>query len=58
MMLLVGDSGLSHAAAATVLCAVIMARAVLRLMYATRYAYLCYAMDPGGGIGFDTDDPP
>ncbi|MFE1549982.1 DUF1345 domain-containing protein [Streptomyces sp. NPDC058718] len=58
VMLLVGDSDLSHAAAATALCGVFMAWAALHLTYATRYAYLYYALDPGGGIDFNTDDPP
>ncbi|MFD8972756.1 MULTISPECIES: DUF1345 domain-containing protein [unclassified Streptomyces] len=58
VMLLVGDSDLSHAAAATALCGVFMAWAALHLTYATRYAYLYYALNPGGGIDFNTDDPP
>ncbi|MGW6899017.1 DUF1345 domain-containing protein [Streptomyces sp. NPDC054919] len=57
MLLLVGDSGLSHAAAATALCGVFLAWAALHLMYATRYAYLYY-LNPEGGIDFNSDDPP
>ena len=57
MLLLVGDSGLSHAAAATALCGVFLAWAALHLMYATRYAYLYY-LAPEGGIDFNSDDPP
>ncbi|MCX4537157.1 DUF1345 domain-containing protein [Streptomyces sp. NBC_00841] len=56
-LLLVGHSGLSHAAAATALCGVFMAWAALHLMYAARYAYIYY-LPPGGGIDFNTDDPP
>ncbi|MFB7588606.1 DUF1345 domain-containing protein [Streptomyces sp. NPDC056169] len=58
VMLLVGHSNLGHAAAATALCGVFMAWAALHLMYATRYAYDYYALEPGGGIDFNTDDPP
>lgn len=58
VMLLVGNSDLSHAAAATALGGVFMAWAALHLMYATRYAYLYYALEPGGGIDFNSDDPP
>ncbi|WP_327239307.1 DUF1345 domain-containing protein [Streptomyces sp. NBC_01318] len=57
MLLLVGKSDLSHAAAATALCGVFMAWAALHLMYATRYAYLYY-LAPEGGIDFNSDDPP
>ncbi|MET9472420.1 DUF1345 domain-containing protein [Streptomyces sp. NPDC002917] len=57
MLLLVGKSDLSHAAAATALCGVFMAWAALHLMYATRYAYLYY-LTPEGGIDFNSDDPP
>ncbi|MCX4450790.1 DUF1345 domain-containing protein [Streptomyces sp. NPDC087866] len=57
LLLLVGDSGLSHAGAATALCGVFMAWAALHLMYATRYAYLYYA-EPGGGIDFNTRQSP
>ncbi|MEU2238202.1 DUF1345 domain-containing protein [Streptomyces sp. NPDC018338] len=58
VMLLVGQSGLGHAAAAAALCGVFTAWAALHLMYATRYAYDYYALEPGGGIDFNTDDPP
>ncbi|WP_024761111.1 DUF1345 domain-containing protein [Streptomyces exfoliatus] len=58
VMLLVGRSGLGHAAAATALCGVFMAWAALHLMYAARYAYDYYALKPGGGIDFNTDAPP
>ncbi|MFI8002898.1 DUF1345 domain-containing protein [Streptomyces sp. NPDC086010] len=57
LLLLVGDAGLSHAAAAVALCGVFMAWASLHLMYATRYAYLYY-LEPEGGIDFNTDEPP
>ncbi|MGW4235066.1 DUF1345 domain-containing protein [Streptomyces sp. NPDC004980] len=56
-LLLVGDSDLNHAAAGTALSGVFMAWAALHLMYATRYAYIYYLPD-GGGIDFNTDDPP
>ncbi|MFE7243409.1 DUF1345 domain-containing protein [Streptomyces sp. NPDC057580] len=56
-LLLVGHSGLSHAAAATALCGVFMAWAALHLMYAARYAYIYY-LPPEGGIDFNTDDLP
>ena len=58
VMLLVGHSDLGHAAAATALCGVFMAWAALHLTYAARYAYDYYALTPGGGIDFNTDDPP
>ncbi|MFJ5830931.1 DUF1345 domain-containing protein [Streptomyces sp. NPDC093089] len=57
-MLVVGRSALSHAAAATALCGVFMAWAALHLTYATRYAYLYYALKPGGGIDFNSPVPP
>ncbi|MFJ7200621.1 MULTISPECIES: DUF1345 domain-containing protein [unclassified Streptomyces] len=57
VLLLVGHSELSHAAAATALCGVFMAWASLHLMYATRYAYLYYE-PPEGGIDFNSHDPP
>lgn len=57
LLLLVGRSDLSHAAAATALCGVFMAWAALHLMYAARYAYLYYQV-PEGGIDFNCDDPP
>ncbi|MFB7450023.1 DUF1345 domain-containing protein [Streptomyces sp. NPDC056194] len=58
VLLLVGHTDLSHAAAATALCGVFMAWAALHLMYATRYAYLYYALKPGGGIDFNSPSPP
>ncbi|MFI8912539.1 DUF1345 domain-containing protein [Streptomyces sp. NPDC053513] len=58
VLLLVGRTDLSHAAAATALCGVFMAWAALHLMYATRYAYLYYALKPGGGIDFNSPAPP
>ncbi|MCZ0982112.1 DUF1345 domain-containing protein [Streptomyces diastatochromogenes] len=58
VLLLVGRTDLSHAAAATALCGVFMAWAALHLMYATRYAYLYYAPTPGGGIDFNSQAPP
>jgi uncharacterized membrane protein len=58
VLLLVGRTDLSHAAAATALCGVFMAWAALHLMYATRYAYLYYALKPGGGIDFNSPSPP
>ncbi|MEL5954371.1 DUF1345 domain-containing protein [Streptomyces sp. CLV115] len=57
VMLLVGHSDLSHAAAATALCGVFMAWASLHLMYATRYAYLYYVPSEGG-IDFNSQDRP
>ncbi|MEU3304998.1 DUF1345 domain-containing protein [Streptomyces sp. NPDC006678] len=57
VLLLVGHSDLSHAAAATAFCGVFMAWAALHLMYATRYAFLFY-LPPRGGIDFNSDDPP
>ncbi|MFF0473394.1 DUF1345 domain-containing protein [Streptomyces sp. NPDC004284] len=58
VLLLVGKTDLSHAAAAAALCGVFMAWAALHLMYATRYAYLYYALKPGGGIDFNSRTPP
>ncbi|WP_225802818.1 DUF1345 domain-containing protein [Streptomyces sp. NK15101] len=58
VLLLVGHTDLSHAAAATALCGVFMAWGALHLMYATRYAYLYYAPKPGGGIDFNSQAPP
>ncbi|MFE5830375.1 DUF1345 domain-containing protein [Streptomyces sp. NPDC056488] len=58
VLLLVGRTDLSHAAAATALCGVFMAWAALHLMYATRYAYHYYVPEPGGGIDFNTKAPP
>ncbi|MCX5207873.1 DUF1345 domain-containing protein [Kitasatospora sp. NBC_00240] len=62
MLLLVGHPGSAqsaggHAAAATALAGVFAAWAALHLMYATRYADLYYG-DPGGGIDFNSEDPP
>ncbi|MFJ9952892.1 DUF1345 domain-containing protein [Kitasatospora sp. NPDC091207] len=57
VLLLVGKSDPGHAVAATALCGVFTAWAALHLMYATRYAYIYYGR-PGGGIDFNTDDPP
>ncbi|MFC8128342.1 DUF1345 domain-containing protein [Streptomyces sp. NPDC057302] len=57
VLLLLGDSGMGHVAAATALGGVFMAWATLHLMYAARYAYLYY-LDPAGGIDFNSDDPP
>lgn len=37
---------------------VFMAWASLHLMYATRYAFLYYAVGEPGGIDFNTDEPP
>ncbi|MEV7566029.1 DUF1345 domain-containing protein [Streptomyces tanashiensis] len=58
VLLLVGNTDLSHAAAATALCGVFMAWAALHLTYAARYAYLYYALQPGGGIDFNSPLPP
>lgn len=57
VLLLLGDSGMGHAAAATALGGVFMAWAALHLMYATRYAYLYY-LSPAGGIDFNSEAPP
>ncbi|MEU3791710.1 DUF1345 domain-containing protein [Streptomyces fructofermentans] len=57
VLLLIGDSDLGHAAAATALCGVFMAWAALHLMYAARYAYIYY-QPPEGGIDFNSDDHP
>jgi uncharacterized membrane protein len=56
LLLLRGRSDSTHAAAATSLCGVFVAWAALHLMYAARYAYVYY--EAGGGIDFNTDDPP
>ncbi|MFF5452200.1 DUF1345 domain-containing protein [Streptomyces sp. NPDC012950] len=58
VLLLVARTDLSHAAAATALCGVFMAWAALHLMYAARYAYHYYVLEPGGGIDFNTKAPP
>ncbi|MGW1882525.1 DUF1345 domain-containing protein [Streptomyces sp. NPDC001970] len=57
VLLMVSDTDLSHAAAATALCGVFMAWAALHLMYATRYAHIFY-LPPKGGIDFNTDEAP
>jgi uncharacterized membrane protein len=57
LLLVLGDTGDGHAAAATALAGVSMSWAGLHLMYATRYAYLYYAGSTGG-IDFNSDDPP
>lgn len=57
LLLLFGESGGGHATPAMALSGVFMAWAALHLMYATRYAYLYYTA-PGGGIDFNSDDPP
>ncbi|MFD8961698.1 DUF1345 domain-containing protein [Streptomyces anulatus] len=57
LLLLIGNSDLSHAAAALALCGVFMSWAALHLMYAARYAYIYYR-PPGGGIDFNTKEPP
>ncbi|MFF1696393.1 DUF1345 domain-containing protein [Streptomyces sp. NPDC058257] len=56
LLLLLGDSGSGHAAAAVALGGVFMSWAALHLMYAARYAYMYYTA--GGGIDFNSDDPP
>ncbi|MFD7746990.1 DUF1345 domain-containing protein [Streptomyces sp. NPDC059698] len=58
LLLLVGHTDLSHAAAALALCGVFMSWAALHLMYAARYAYLYYRTPDGGGIDFNTEEPP
>jgi uncharacterized membrane protein len=57
LLLVLGDTGDSQAAAAAALAGAFMSWAELHLMYATRYAYLYYA-PPAGGIDFNSDDPP
>lgn len=57
VLLLLGNSGMGHAAAAVALGGVFMAWAALHTMYATRYAYLYY-LTSAGGIDFNSDDPP
>ncbi|MFJ5266063.1 DUF1345 domain-containing protein [Streptomyces sp. NPDC088387] len=56
LLLVRGDSGTDHAAAATALCGAFLAWAVLHLMYAARYAYMYY--EAAGGIDFNSDEPP
>ncbi|MFI9193585.1 DUF1345 domain-containing protein [Streptomyces californicus] len=58
VLLLIGHTDLSHAAAALALCGVFMSWAALHLMYAARYAYLYYRTPGGGGIDFNTEEPP
>ncbi|MEU6857556.1 DUF1345 domain-containing protein [Glycomyces sp. NPDC046736] len=55
-LLLLGDDATAFLAAATALLGVFLCWAALHLMYATRYAEIYYA--GGGGIDFNTDDPP
>jgi len=57
LLLVMGDTGDSQAAAAIALGGVFMSWAGLHLMYAGRYAYLYYAPS-AGGIDFNSDDPP
>ncbi|WP_375372256.1 DUF1345 domain-containing protein [Streptomyces sp. CAI-121] len=57
LLLLIGDSDLSHTAAALALGGVFMSWAALHLMYAARYAYI-YHQTPGGGIDFNMKEPP
>jgi uncharacterized membrane protein len=57
VLLVLGNSRTTHAAAAVALAGVFMAWAALHLMYATRYAHLYYEA-PHGGIDFNTDEPP
>lgn len=57
LLLVLGDTGDSRAAAATALGGVFMSWAGLHLMYAARYAYLYYSPS-AGGIDFNSDDPP
>ncbi|MEU7058769.1 DUF1345 domain-containing protein [Streptomyces sp. NPDC046197] len=56
LLLVRGESDTGHVAAATALCGIFLAWAALHLMYATRYACLYY--EAGGGIDFNSDDPP
>ncbi|WP_030273920.1 DUF1345 domain-containing protein [Streptomyces sp. NRRL B-24484] len=57
LLLLLGRSADSHAAAATALAGVFLGWASLHLMYAARYAEL-YLKPPTGGIDFNSDEPP
>jgi uncharacterized membrane protein len=57
LLLVLGNTGDSQAAAAAALAGAFMSWAELHLMYTTRYAYLYYAPPPGG-IDFNSDDPP
>jgi len=56
LLLVLGDTADSRAAAAIALGGVFMAWAGLHLMYAARYAYLYYG--DSGGIDFNSNDPP
>ncbi|MEU9336161.1 DUF1345 domain-containing protein [Streptomyces sp. NPDC048290] len=58
LLLVRGDSttGNGTLAAAAALFGAFLAWGALHLMYATRYAYVYY--DIGGGIDFNTDEPP
>ncbi|MEU9381401.1 DUF1345 domain-containing protein [Streptomyces sp. NPDC048279] len=56
LLLLRGRSDPGHVAAALALCGVFTAWGALHLMYAARYAYVYY--ESGGGIDFNSDDPP
>ncbi|MDQ0983053.1 DUF1345 domain-containing protein [Streptomyces sp. V2I9] len=58
LLLLIGNTDLSHAAAALAFCGVFMSWAALHLMYAARYAYIYYRTPGGGGIDFNTEEPP
>ncbi len=49
VLLLIGHTDLSHAAAALALCGVFMSWAALHLMYAARYAYLYYRTPGAAG---------
>jgi uncharacterized membrane protein len=57
LLLVLGNTGDSRAAAATALGGVFMSWAGLHLMYAARYAYLYYSPS-AGGIDFNSNDPP
>jgi uncharacterized protein DUF1345 len=57
LLLVLGNTGDSRAAAATALGGVFMSWAGLHLMYAARYAYLYYARS-AGEIDFNSDNPP
>jgi uncharacterized membrane protein len=57
LLLVLGNTGDSRAAAAIALGGVFMSWAGLHLMYAARYAYLYYARS-ARGIDFNSDAPP
>jgi uncharacterized membrane protein len=57
ILLVLGRSDTTRAAAASALGGVFMAWAALHLMYATRYSHLYYAT-PTGGIDFNSEEPP